>query len=110
MKPKGRPKKVRLIQESPKVSQFSPRGKAGRPNEIELGIDQYETLRLVDFMGLRHRQAATQMGLSRQTLERILKLARKGISDAIINGKIIRITGGNIKIGRPQQTLKTPQN
>ncbi|MFH1622403.1 MAG: DUF134 domain-containing protein [Candidatus Omnitrophota bacterium] len=98
MKPKGRPKKIRLVEKVPEVGQFSPRGKPGRPNEIELAIDQFEALRLVDYKGLKHRQAAGQMGLSRQTLERILKQARKNISDAIINGKIIRIIGGNITI------------
>jgi predicted DNA-binding protein (UPF0251 family) len=98
MKQKGRPKKVRLVQEEPKIAQFSPRGKPGRPNEIEVAIDQFEALRLVDYKGLKHRQAAGQMGVSRQTLERILKQARKNVSDAIINGKIIRIFGGNIKV------------
>ncbi|MBL7131851.1 MAG: DUF134 domain-containing protein [Candidatus Omnitrophica bacterium] len=98
MKPKGRPKKIRLIQEVPKIDQFSPRGKPGRPNEIELSIDQFEAIRLVDYKGLRQSQAARQMGLSRQTVGRILKQAHKRISDAIINGKIIRIFGGNIKI------------
>jgi predicted DNA-binding protein (UPF0251 family) len=96
MKPKGRPKKVRLIQGEPKIDQFSPRGKPGRPDEVDLGIDQFEAIRLIDFKGLKQGQAAIQMGLSRQTIGRILKLARKCISDAIINGKIIRIASGNI--------------
>jgi len=98
MKPKGRPKKVRLIDKAPKVLQFSPRGRPGRPDEIEFTIDQYETIRLVDYLGLEQVQAAKQMGLSRQTVGRILKLARKSISDALINGKIIRISGGQIQL------------
>ncbi len=98
MKPRGRPKKVRLIGKKPEVSQFSPRGKPGRPNEADLTIDQFEALRLVDYKGLKHRHAASQMNVSRQTLERILKQARKNISDAIINGKIIRIFGGKIEL------------
>ena len=98
MRQKGRPKKIRLIQREPEIGQFSPRGRPGRPNEIEVPIDQFEALRLVDYRGLKHRHAAGLMGVSRQTLERILKAARKNISDAIINGKIIRIFGGNIKV------------
>jgi predicted DNA-binding protein (UPF0251 family) len=101
MKQKGRPEKVRLVQEEPKIGQFSPRGKPGRPNEIDLGIDQFEAMRLVDYMGLRQSQAARQMGLSRQTIGRIIKQARKSVSDAIINGKIIRIFGGNVKFRKP---------
>jgi len=98
MKPKGRPKKTRIIQEIPKINQFSPRGKPGRPDEIELAIDQLEAVRLVDNLGLKQAQAAAKMGLSRQTLGRILKLARRRISDALINGKIIRIQGGEVKL------------
>ncbi|MDD5291621.1 MAG: DUF134 domain-containing protein [Candidatus Omnitrophica bacterium] len=98
MKPRGRPKKIRIVQEAPKISQFSPRGKPGRPDEAELNLDQFEAVRLVDNLGLKQAQAATRMGLSRQTLGRILKLARKCISDALINGKIIRIHGGEIKL------------
>jgi len=98
MKPRGRPKRVRLIGKKPEVGQFSPRGKPGRPNEVDLAIDQFEVLRLVDYKGLKHRHAAGQMNVSRQTLERILKQARKCISDAIINGKIIRIYGGKVEL------------
>jgi len=98
MKPRGRPKKTRIVQKVPKISQFSPRGKPGRPDEAELSIDQFEAIRLVDSLGLKQAQAAARMGLSRQTLGRILKLARKCISGALINGKIIRIHGGEIKL------------
>lgn len=98
MKPKGRPKKVRLIDKAPRVLQFSPRGRPGRPDEIEFSIDQFEVIRLVDYLGLGQAQTAKQMGLSRQTVGRILQRARKSISDAIINGKIIRISGGQIKL------------
>jgi len=103
MKPIGRPKKLRLIENLPKIGQFSPRGKPGRPDEIELSFDQFEAVRLVDLLGQDHKEAAGKMEISRQTLERILKEARKRISDAIVNGKIIRIFGGEIH-------LKTQRN
>ena len=35
------------------------------------------------------------MNISRQTFERILKKGRKTVSDAIINGKVIKIWGGS---------------
>ena len=101
MKPKGRPKKVRLIEKEPKIGLFSPRGRPGRPDEIELSLDQFEAIRLVDSLGLKQVSAAKQMNLSRQTVGRILSQARKRISDALINGKIIRISGGKIKLKNP---------
>ena len=98
MQKKGRPKKVRLIKSMPKITQFSPRGKPGRPDEIELFVDQLEALKLSDYEGLDQSAAAMIMGISRSSLGRILRGARKLIADALVNGKIIRIQGGNIQI------------
>jgi predicted DNA-binding protein (UPF0251 family) len=95
----GRPSKTRYIKACPTISQFSPRGKAGRPNEIELAIDQYESIRLADYKAMPHAACGKIMGISRQTFERILRNARNKIADAIVNGKIIRIERGKVKIG-----------
>jgi predicted DNA-binding protein (UPF0251 family) len=99
MKPKGRPKKIRLIQGGPKIAQFSPRGRPGRPDEVELTIDEYEALRLADFKGLEQESACKYMAVSRQTFGRILKAARKKLADGLVNGKIIRFEGGPVRVG-----------
>ena len=99
MKPKGRPKKIRIVKNEPKISQFSPRGRPGRPDEITLSLDQFEALRLADYNGLEQDQAAKSMGISRATFGRIVREARFKLSDALINGKIIRITGGKVQLG-----------
>ena len=99
MKPRGRPKKNRLIKGEPKIGQFSPRGRPGRPDEVSLTIDQYEAIRLADHKGMEHSQACKLMGVSRQTFSRILKQAHKKLADGIVNGKILRFEGGNVQIG-----------
>jgi len=91
MKRRGRPKKQRIVLGEPRISQFSPRGKPGRPDEAELSKDEFEAIRLADYLGFTQKQAAKSMGVSQQTFSRILKNARKIISDVIVNGKIIRI-------------------
>lgn len=91
MLPRGRPKKSRIVKRDPRISQFSPRGRPGRPDEIELQMDEFEAIRLVDFAGLKQKEAASSMNVSQQTISRILKKARKLIADAIINGKAIKI-------------------
>ena len=98
-KPIGRPAKTRYIKAEPAVSQFSPRGKPGRPHEIELSFDEYESLRLADYKKMPHNTAGKVMGISRQTFERILTKARNKVADGIVNGKIIRIEGGKVKVG-----------
>jgi predicted DNA-binding protein (UPF0251 family) len=91
MKPKGRPKKQRVIDKEPDIRQFSPRGKPGRPDEVELGLDHFEAIRLADYEGLEQEAAAGPMGISRQTFGRILKAARHVIAEGLAKGKIIRI-------------------
>lgn len=91
MKPRGRPKKRRLVRANPKISQFSPRGKPGRPDEMDLALDEFEVIRLVDYMGFDQKEAAKSMLLSQQSISRILKRARKKLANAIINGNIIKI-------------------
>jgi predicted DNA-binding protein (UPF0251 family) len=91
MSPKGRPPKIRYIQDLPHVTQFSPRGKPGRPDQVELTLDQFEAIKLADYQRLSQEQGAAAMRLSRASFGRILRKARKLLADAIVKGKIIRI-------------------
>lgn len=61
--------------------------------EINLTLEEIETIRLKDFEGLEQSQAAEKMKISQPTFHRTLLSARKKISDAVINGKAIRIEG-----------------
>lgn len=111
MKRRGRPKKYRIVKEDPRISQFSPRGKPGRPDEIQLAMDEFEAIRLADLKGLDQEKAAQSMHISQQTFSRILKRAHKAIADAIVLGKIIRIQGGYYVISSretfsPQRPVK----
>lgn len=102
---KGRRKKVRYIQKMPEISQFSPRGKPGRPDEIELLIDQFEALKLADYQGYSQADGAKAMRISRASFGRILRHARRIVADAIVNGKIIRIRIGNVQVGVRQKNF-----
>lgn len=100
---KGRKKKVRYVQSMPSISQFSPRGKPGRPDEVELRIDQYEAIKLADFQGLDQSEGATAMGISRPSFGRILREGRKVLADALVNGKTIRIRIADVQVGIRQR-------
>lgn len=96
---KGRKKKVRYIQNMPDVVQFSPRGRAGRPNEIELKIDEYEALKLADYQGYDQAEGAALMCISRPSFGRILRRARHVVADALVNGKVLRIRISDVQVG-----------
>lgn len=96
---KGRPKKIRYIQAMPAVVQFSPRGRAGRPDEVEIKLDEFEALKLADFQGFGQSQGAQVMRISRPSFGRILREARKKIADALVSGKTIKIRMGDAQVG-----------
>lgn len=94
-----RPIKCRSVQFIPEYDYFKP---AGIPlaglREVVLTIEETEALRLKDIESLEQEECASRMGISRPTFHRILGSARGKVSDAIINGKAIRIEGGNYKL------------
>jgi len=102
---RGRKKKVRYIQKMPSIVQFSPRGKPGRPDEVELTVDQYEAIKLADFQGYDQSEGAKAMGLSRPSFGRILRAGRRVLANALVNGKILRIRIGNVQVGVRQRNL-----
>jgi predicted DNA-binding protein (UPF0251 family) len=108
MKPRGRPKKYRIVRVDPKISQFSPRGRAGRPDEANLTMDEFEAIRLADFMGLGQIEAAQSMHISQQTFSRILRKARKTIAETLVKGKLIKIQGGYYVISSHQHNSPNP--
>ncbi len=106
MQTRGRPKKYRIVHLDPKISQFSPRGRPGRPNEVDLSMDEFEALRLADHMGLPQKEAAKSMHISQQTFSRILKRAHRSIANALVNGNTIRIQGGHYVISSREDNEK----
>ncbi|MCX5705106.1 MAG: DUF134 domain-containing protein [Candidatus Omnitrophica bacterium] len=98
MRARGRPKKYRIVRTDPKISQFSPRGKAGRPDEVDLAMDEFEAIRLTDFLGLGQMEAARFMRISQPTFSRTLEKARRTIATALVKGTIIKIQGGHYVI------------
>lgn len=92
-----RPCKCRRIRCDPAYTYFKPRGiPVTELDEVILKLDELEAIRLADIESLYHEKAAKKMKVSRQTFDRILLKARAIIADAIVNGKAIKIEGGNI--------------
>ncbi|MDI6874353.1 DUF134 domain-containing protein [Candidatus Solincola sp.] len=90
-----RPIKPKLVKETPRVDLYKPRGiPAHRLEETVLRIEELEALRLVDLEGLYQEDAARSMGISRQTLQRMVTEARSKLIEAIYSGKALRIEGG----------------
>mgnify|MGYP003590755805 FL=1 len=65
-------------------------------SSVVLLYDEYESIRLLDYEGLTQEQAAERMGVSRPTLTRIYEKARQTMAQAMVEGKMILIEGGNV--------------
>jgi predicted DNA-binding protein (UPF0251 family) len=94
-----RPPKLRVICHSPNATYFKPRGvPLTELEEVVLGLDELEALRLADFEGLSQEDAGQRMGVSRGTIGRLLESARKTVADALLHGKALRLEGGPVEI------------
>ncbi len=92
-----RPEKDRIVHNPPLFDEFKPVGISGNLlREIELSLDEYEALRLADMLGMSHSEAADEMEISRSTFTRLIEKARRKLADFLINGKLLRINGGNV--------------
>ena len=96
-----RPKKIRKVSCNPESRYFKPRGiPLGNLEEVVLTYDELEAITLTDIKKLYQEEAAEKMGISRQTLGRIVEKAHAKITDAILYGKAIRIEGGSYTFGK----------
>ena len=87
-----RPKLYRRIRFNPNVTYFKPQGVPMRFLEIvELTTEEAEALRLKNIKKLTQTECAKKMKTSQSTFQRILSSAYKKISEALINGKAIKI-------------------
>lgn len=92
-----RPENNRIVHEPPLFGEFKPVGVPGRSLEqISLSLDEYEAIRLADYIGLSHEEAAMEMEISRSTFTRLIEKARKKIAHFLIGGKLLTIEGGSI--------------
>jgi len=92
-----RPKCCRNICGVPDKNYFKPRGiPISQLEEVVLSLDEYEAIRLADYEELYQEEAAARMNISRQTFGRIIEAAHKKIADVMINGKALKIEGGEV--------------
>lgn len=94
-----RPVKYRCVESIPLITCFQPIGvPPGSLQEVILSIEEAEAIRLKDLEGLDQEEGAQRMHVSRATFRRILDSARRKMAEALIQGKAIRMEGGNFEM------------
>jgi predicted DNA-binding protein (UPF0251 family) len=94
-----RPRKRRRLWHTPRAAVFKP---VGAPLEslerITLLYEELEALRLADLEGRHQADAATRMGVSRSTFQRVVTEARRKVALALVNGAALQVEGGTFRL------------
>ena len=92
-----RKQRCRWIGGYPDHWEFSPE-EASDKEPIVMSLDEFETIRLLDYEGLTQEQCAERMGVARTTVTAIYENARRKMAEALVDGKRLLIRGGNYRL------------
>ncbi|MBO4456646.1 MAG: DUF134 domain-containing protein [Butyrivibrio sp.] len=102
----ARTTKCRKICSFPDFYSFVPEeAEVGKIPTVMMSLDEYETMRLLDYEGLNQEECALRMGVARTTVTAMYESARKKLVGAVVEGKRLRISGGNIEIDQERSGL-----
>ncbi len=94
----ARPEKCKRICHIPANNKFICPDGSGDAELQVLSIEEYETIRLIDHVGLTQEQCAAQMHVARTTVQRMYTDARKKIAAFLVDGSSLEIGGGNYRL------------
>ena len=95
----ARPINCRRVGSVPESNYFKPRGiPLSMLEDVILTVDEFEAIRLADLESLYQEKAAEKMNVSRQTFGRIIESARKKVAEALVQGKALKIEGGEFEM------------
>ena len=94
----ARPRKQKRVYRMPERTIFGPIDGTKPTLEINMLIEEYETIRLIDFERLNQEECALAMNVARATVQRLYDTARIKISKSLVTGATIIIGGGDYLI------------
>ena len=89
----ARPSKARRVCRLPSYHSFVPADGLAH-QRVNLSVEEYEALRLIDYLGLTQQEAAAQMEISRSALQSTYAEARKKLAMFLVEGRTLQIEGG----------------
>ncbi len=90
-----RPRKGRRVCCMPGCRRFGPLADLdGSHKVIEMTVDEFEAIRLIDLMGCNQEECAGYMQVARTTAQAIYNSARMKLAECLVNGKELAIGGG----------------
>lgn len=94
----ARPRKFKRVCCLPEVTLYGPLNGTEFLEDVIMTVEEYEVIRIMDYEGHNQEECAQLMEVARSTVQRIYDDARKKIADSLINGKSLKIQGGDYKL------------
>ena len=95
----ARPMKRRKVCCLPESNRFGPLDSpVDEKYRVIMTVDEYETIRLIDLESFTQKECAIQMNVARSTVQGIYIEAGKKLAEALVNGKVLLIEGGEYRL------------
>jgi predicted DNA-binding protein (UPF0251 family)/predicted Fe-Mo cluster-binding NifX family protein len=92
----GRPAKEKRISKIPQYQKFYGENKS--QEKIVLLLEEYETIRLIDYLGYSQEECAKKMNIARTSVQSLYSDARRKLARFLIEGIELGISGGNYQL------------
>ena len=92
-------KVLRKVLNPPIINGFKPFGQESEKQDLDpvcILFEEYEAMRLSDYIKLNHHKASVLMGVSRPTFTRIYASALQKVAKAFVEGRQMIIKGGKV--------------
>lgn len=111
----ARPNKCKRVLSVPICPAFGPIGSNQTKDlqnmlEIIMSVEEFETLRLIDYMGMTQEESAQFMDTGRATVQSLYTEARRKLARALVEGAVLKIQGGNYSVGGHDQKIESPNH
>lgn len=93
-----RPRKKRKVGCMPRHQMFYPSTLNDQSGVITMSLEEYETIRLIDYNQQTQVECSETMGVARTTVQQIYADARLKLAKALIDGKALQIAGGDYEL------------
>ena len=100
----GRPKKPKIVCCDKTIKFISKSDSSRTPTQIP--VEEYESIRLIDYAGLTQSECADMMGVSRSAIQQLYKNARHKLAKALVERHDISIKGGNYQLCHHGENVK----
>lgn len=96
-----RPNKSKTVGRLPFHEEFYTRGREESENRLILSVEEFETIRLLDYLGMTQEECARNMQVGRATVQMLYTEARKKVARFLVEGTGLLISGGNYRVQAP---------